>query len=149
MRPRNASPWRILQAMAKGETDPEKLAALGGDRLQCGRAVLADALTGSTNEIHRTLPRQHLDCTALLDWQIEELNRLCAAHIQAHQDVVVRLITGAGSAPRRRRRFLPIPDRQRLHSRHPSGSPPGACAYYPSSRGSLSLAFFRHDGIGA
>ena len=90
------SGWRILRAMAKGETDPEKLAELGDEHLKCGRAVLADALTGTMNDIHRMLLGQHLDRIALLDRQIEELNKACAAHMQAHQEAVVRLIAVPG-----------------------------------------------------
>ena len=87
---------RILRALAAGMTDPEELAALGDELLKCGKAVLADALTGSMNEVHRTLLRQHLDRLDLLDGQIEELNKLCATHMQAHQDAVVRLIAVPG-----------------------------------------------------
>lgn len=91
-----ASGWRILQALANGETDPEKAAALGDERLKCGRKVLIDALTGAMTDIHRLLLKQHLERIALLDRQIEELNRLCAAHMQAHHDAVVRLIAVPG-----------------------------------------------------
>ena len=51
-----------------------KLAELGEERLHCGKTVLIDAVTGSLNDIHRTLLRQHLDRIALLDSQIEALN---------------------------------------------------------------------------
>jgi hypothetical protein len=37
---------RILHALADGETDPNKLAQLGGERLQCTEEQLVDALTG-------------------------------------------------------------------------------------------------------
>jgi transposase len=91
-----ASGRRILRALAEGETDPERLAALGDQRLKCGRAVLADALRGRMNQIHRRLLSQHLDRIELLDRQIEELNQLCAAHMHAHQETVVRLIAVPG-----------------------------------------------------
>ena len=38
---------RILKALADGETDPVRLAALGDDRLKASKAQLADALRGS------------------------------------------------------------------------------------------------------
>ena len=41
-----ASGLRILHALADGETDPNKLAQLGGERLQCTEEQLVDALTG-------------------------------------------------------------------------------------------------------
>lgn len=87
---------RILRALARGEADAEQLAALGDENLKCGKAVLVDALTGSLSALHRILLGQHLDRIELLDRQIEELNRLCAAHMQAHQDAVVRLIAVPG-----------------------------------------------------
>ena len=38
---------RILWALARGESDPKKLAALGEERLRCSEEQLIDALTGS------------------------------------------------------------------------------------------------------
>jgi transposase len=43
---RGASGLRMLLALAKGETDPKKLAQLGDERLQCMEEQLVDALTG-------------------------------------------------------------------------------------------------------
>ena len=87
---------RILRALAKGESDPQQLAGLGDRNLKCGREALSDALTGSMSPIHCWLLGQHLDRIELLDRQIEELNILCASHMQAHQDEVVRLIEVPG-----------------------------------------------------
>jgi len=83
---------RILRALADGQTDPQQLAQLGDERLRCGRAVLADALTGSTSAIHRKLLGQHLDRVQLIDRQIEELSRLSAEQMQPYQEAIVRLI---------------------------------------------------------
>jgi transposase len=91
-----ASGRRILRALAKGESDPRKLADLGDKNLKCGKEALADALTGSMSEIHRKLLSQHLDRIELLDSQIGELDKLCATHMQAHQDAVMRLIEVPG-----------------------------------------------------
>lgn len=91
-----ASGWRILRAMANGETNAEALAELGDQRLRCGREVLVDALTGSMSGIHRQLLKQHLDRIELVDRQIEELNKLAAAQMQEHQAAVVRLIEVPG-----------------------------------------------------
>ena len=87
-----ASGRRILRAMAKGETRPETLAALGDKSLKCGFSALVDALTGSMGDIHRQLLSQHLDRIELVDGQIEELNKLAAARMQQYQDAVTRLI---------------------------------------------------------
>ena len=51
---------RILRAIIVGETDAEKLAALGSERFGCGRAALSESLTGRTHEQHRFLLAQHL-----------------------------------------------------------------------------------------
>jgi hypothetical protein len=51
---------RILKAIVAGETDPAKLAALGGPRLAASRSDLADALHGRVREHHRFLIDQHL-----------------------------------------------------------------------------------------
>ena len=87
---------RILRALAGGQTNPEKLAALGDDRLKCGRPALVDALTGSMGEIHRQLLGQHLDRIELVDKQIEDLNKLSASRMQKYQQVVTRLIEVPG-----------------------------------------------------
>ena len=87
---------RILRALAGGQTNPEKLAALGDDRLKCGRPTLVDALTGSMGEIHRQLLGQHLDRIELVDKQIEDLNKLSASRMQKYQQVVTRLIEVPG-----------------------------------------------------
>ena len=47
-----ASGLRILHALANGETDPKKLAQLGGERLQCTEEQLVDALTGRAQPVH-------------------------------------------------------------------------------------------------
>ena len=91
-----ASGWRILQALAKGESTQEQLAALGDERLKCGRAVLADALTGSLSEIHRTLLRQHLDRITLINHQREELSRCMADKMAPYQAAILRLIEVPG-----------------------------------------------------
>jgi len=69
----------ILDAIANGETDPEKLADLTTGRLKASRAELVESLRGSVGDHHRFLLRLHLD-------QIDSLNR-------AVRDVEARLGT--------------------------------------------------------
>jgi transposase len=52
---------RILEAIIAGEDDPEKLAALGSERLRCSHQQLCEALRGRVTAHHRFLLRQHLD----------------------------------------------------------------------------------------
>jgi transposase len=86
-----ASGRRILRALACGEEDPSKLAALGDDRLKCTRAQLRDALTGSVEPMHRELLGLYLDRRDLLDRQMQTVTSMAAAHLKQSQDAVVRL----------------------------------------------------------
>ena len=92
---------RILQAMAGGESDPHRLAALGDDRLQCSAAVLADALDGSLDSIQRALLKLYLERLQLLDQQIGQLDQMIATALRQHQDAVIRVRT-RGVTERRR-----------------------------------------------
>lgn len=87
---------RILQALARGETDPETLAGLGEATLRCGRQALADALTGRMSPVHCALLAQHLERIALLDRQIEHLSRMAAEQMQPWEDALRRLVEVPG-----------------------------------------------------
>lgn len=82
---------RILAALSKGETDPVKLAALGDDRLKCGKEELADALHGSPEPVHLKLLQLYLDRLKLIDEQIDTLDQMAAEAMKKHQDAVTRL----------------------------------------------------------
>ncbi len=86
-----ASGLRILTALARGETEPARLAALADARVQCPQQELVDALTGSVNEIQRRFLEQHLEHLQLIDKQIEELVRLTAEIMREHAEAVARL----------------------------------------------------------
>ena len=86
-----ASGLRILHALASGETDPRKLAQLGGERLQCTEEQLVDALTGRGQPVHREMLALQLERLQLIDQQMERLNHMIAAAMKAHQDAVIRL----------------------------------------------------------
>jgi transposase len=87
---------RILHALAGGETDATKLAALGDQHLRCGRAVLADALSGSMSALQCSLLHQLLERIDLIDRQIQQLNHSTAEQMQAQQQAIVRLIEVPG-----------------------------------------------------
>ncbi len=55
------SGYRILRALADGQTDPAKLAALGDERLRCSQAQLIDALSGHPLPLHLQLLGLYLD----------------------------------------------------------------------------------------
>jgi transposase len=86
-----ASGQRILRALADGEDDPVKLAALGDARLQCGPEQLCDALTGQPGTVHRHMLACHLERLDLLDRQIAQIHRLLAERLHDHQEAVERL----------------------------------------------------------
>src|SRR3989441_4672492 len=86
-----ASGLRILQALARGETDPKMLAQLGDERLQCTEEQLVDALTGRVQPMHRTMLALQLQRLQLIDQQIAQLNGLIAQAMKPHQEAVMRL----------------------------------------------------------
>jgi transposase len=90
---------RILGALAQGETDPKKLAALGDDRLRCTDAQLIDALTGNVQTTHQQLLTLYLQQLRLIDEQREKLNGMIAQALKAHQEAVVRLAEVPGFGP--------------------------------------------------
>jgi transposase len=79
---------RILAALAQGETDPEKLAELGDQRLRCSREELADARRGAPQPTQLKLFLARL---ALLDEQIETLDAMTAEELKQHEDAVTRV----------------------------------------------------------
>jgi len=82
---------RILWALARGESDPKKLAALGEERLRCSKEQLIDALTGSPQPMHRELLSLQLERLQLIDEQIAKLNGMIAQAMKPHQETVIRL----------------------------------------------------------
>jgi transposase len=82
---------RILRALAGGETDAKKLAALGDDRLHCSQEQLVDALSGTFQPMHQKLLTLYLDRLQLLDKQMAELNEATAEAMREHGEAVARL----------------------------------------------------------
>jgi len=82
---------RILEALAGGETHPEKLADLGDDRLKCGREALVDALTGHSEPMHLQILKLSMERLKLLDRQIEALEQMAAGALKKHAAAVTRL----------------------------------------------------------
>src|SRR5262249_22797454 len=82
---------RMLKAMIAGETDAEKLAALGHERLGCTRAELVQVLTGCVREHHRFLLEQHLRTIEQLEDSIAAFDARIEAALLPFHDVVERL----------------------------------------------------------
>ncbi len=82
---------RILEALAQGETDPVKLAALGDDRLKCPQQELIDALAGSPEPTQLEVLKLFLKRLALLDEQIAKLDALAAKALKPYEEAVIRV----------------------------------------------------------
>jgi transposase len=82
---------RILGALLAGESDPEKLAALGHGRLCCSRSELVEALRGRVTEHHRFLLRQHLRLIEELEEAVSEFNRRIEVALEPFCDDLARL----------------------------------------------------------
>jgi transposase len=86
-----ASGLRILHALAKGETDPKKLAQLGDERLQCTEEQLVDAWRGRVQPVHGEMLALQLERLQLIDQQMARLNSMIAEAMKPQQDAVIRL----------------------------------------------------------
>ncbi len=87
---------RILGALAKGEADPQKLAALGEASLHCSQKHLIQALTGHPEATHRQLLGLYLDRYQLLGEQINKLDEMIAQAMKPHEKAVTRLAAATG-----------------------------------------------------
>ena len=94
-----ASGLRILRALAKGETDPKKLAALRDNRLKCTEEQLVDALTGNVQAMQRELLELYLQQLRLIDEQMEKLSGMIAEALKPHEEAVARLAEVSGFGP--------------------------------------------------
>ncbi|HEV2383476.1 MAG TPA: IS110 family transposase [Terriglobia bacterium] len=88
-----ASARRMLKALAEGETNPAKLAALADQRLRAAPQQLCDALGASTelNPVYRRLLKMALEELRLIEEQIGQLDQEMASLLSQHRDAVQRL----------------------------------------------------------
>jgi transposase len=91
---------RMLGALAKGETEPQVLAAMAHQRLRATPEELQDALGASRelNPVYRRMLKMMLTELRLLEQQMRQLDREMATLLLAHADAVRRLteIPGLG-----------------------------------------------------
>ena len=93
-----ASGRAILEALVAGETDPERLAALGSERLQCSREALVEALRGRVTPHHRFLLRQHLAVVDHLRERIAAFDAQLEAALAPFREAAERLTGMPGVA---------------------------------------------------
>src|SRR5215467_13826782 len=82
---------RILKAIVAGETDPLKLAELGGPRLAATKSQLADALLGRVRPHHRFLIEQHLKTIEQLEETITAFDARIETALEPFRDAIARL----------------------------------------------------------
>src|SRR5262249_31043998 len=82
---------RILQAIVAGETDPMRLAELGGPRLAATKSQLTDALHGRVRPHHQFLIGQHLKTIEQLEETITAFDKRIEAALEPFRDGIERL----------------------------------------------------------
>jgi transposase len=89
---------RMLGAVAKGETDPATVAALGSRRLHATPDQLRDALgpCRDLDPVYRRLLALTLDELELIEAHIRQLDEELARLLRVHQDAVERLAAVPG-----------------------------------------------------
>jgi transposase len=92
---------RMLRALAEGETDPARIAALAAPELRATQQQLCDALSAAATlgELHRTILKLFLERLTLLESQMETLQNSVAQALREYEDSVLRLaeIPGLGA----------------------------------------------------
>jgi len=87
---------RILRALAAGETDPARLAALGDKRLRASPADLADALRGQGHPLHRQILGLALARVELIESPMTQRAQRIAEALQGHAAAITRLAAVPG-----------------------------------------------------
>jgi transposase len=87
---------RMLNALIAGESDADKLAALGSERLAASHEVLAEALHGKITPHHRFLLNQHLQMIEHLEKTVTEFEAQIEAALNPCRAAVERLLTIPG-----------------------------------------------------
>ena len=87
---------RILQALADGETDPERLVALVDHRVRADRADLRRALRGLVGAHQQFLLGWQLQHLTFLETEVAALSRAIAQRLANFEDALTRLATIPG-----------------------------------------------------
>jgi transposase len=86
----------VLDALAAGETDPEKLVERTSSRLKASREVLVESLRGNVREHHRFLIKLHLDQVDALNKAVRDLEVRVDAHVDPFRKNIEILTTMPG-----------------------------------------------------
>ncbi len=92
---------RMLQALAEGETDPAQIAAFATQGLQATQEQLRDALSAAATlrPLQRQILKLFLERLALIENQMDALDKSVAEALRIYQDAVGRLaqVPGLGA----------------------------------------------------
>jgi transposase len=86
-----ASGWAMLERLAAGETDPERIARMALGSLRHKQAALAEALAGRLDAIGRLLLGQYLEQVKLLRRHIGEIGLALSQALREHTAILQRL----------------------------------------------------------
>jgi len=86
----------MLEALVAGETDPERLAALGHGRLHASHAELVDALHGRVTAHHRFMIALHLQQITSLEAAVDDLDARIEETLRPFRAAVDLLLTMPG-----------------------------------------------------
>ena len=81
----------VLDALARGESDAQALAALIGPRVRASRAQLVEALRGRFAPHQQLLLRLHLSQADAIDQAIAQINQEVADRLEPFRDILTRL----------------------------------------------------------
>jgi transposase len=91
-----ASGRAVLDALAGGETDPERLAGRVRTRIRASRAEVLEALRGRMSDHQRLLLRIHLGQADAIDAAIAEIDAELGDRLEPFRDAATRLTTIPG-----------------------------------------------------
>jgi transposase len=86
----------IVDALANGETDPEKLAALVTTKLRASRETVLEVLRGNVRRPHQFLLRLHLDQVAAIERAIESIDAEVGERLEPFRNATDLLVTMPG-----------------------------------------------------
>ena len=86
----------ILDALAAGESDPERLAGRVRTRIRASRAQVVEALRGRLSDHQRLLLRIHLGQADAIDAAVAEIDAELGERLEAYREAAARLTTIPG-----------------------------------------------------
>jgi transposase len=90
---------RMLDAIVQGETSPERLASLAGDRIQASPSELTEALRGHPTAHHRFLIKTYLSQIDGLGRSVAALDQRIGEQLQPFREAAERLDAIPGVSP--------------------------------------------------